>query len=178
VWSEKDFFARWERYRELRREAERGRLIHLAQSRAPGPARPLRNVIGRLGTQLVKWGSRLQRDGAMPSPCCGEMPLPSADARRGDGSMLILKYVELTPDRPELKAADDHIRRTAAQVDGVRFMGLYTSLIRGVAVAVLEAPNLEAYLAWLRLCPPPPGVRATHEILLPHAPTSATSEQA
>jgi hypothetical protein len=81
--------------------------------------------------------------------------------------MLILKYVDLTPDRPELKGATDHIRETVGQVDGVRFLGLYTSLSQGVVVAVLEVQRFEEYLTWLGLCPPPPAVRASHEVLLP-----------
>lgn len=84
--------------------------------------------------------------------------------------MIILKYVDLTPDRSELEGAADHIQETVAQVNGVRFLGLYTSLTQGVVVGVLEAQRFEDYLAWLHLCPPPPGVRVSHEVLLPFNP--------
>lgn len=84
--------------------------------------------------------------------------------------MIILKYVDLTPERPELKRAADHIQETVAQTDGIRFLGLYTSLTQRVVVAMLEAQRFEDYLAWLHLCLPPPGVRASHEVLPPFNP--------
>lgn len=80
--------------------------------------------------------------------------------------MLIIKYVHFAPSREELPGLLDHITATAAQVEGLTFRGLYSSAVHGHVALLLDAERFEDYLAWLRLCPPPPGVAASHEVLL------------
>ena len=67
--SRNDFLIRGEHYKDLLREAERERLIRAAGLGQPGDGGLLRQVVGWIGAQMVRWGSKLQRYGTPPSPC-------------------------------------------------------------------------------------------------------------
>jgi hypothetical protein len=54
-----DFSARQERYKDLRREAERERLIRAIRFQQPGNRGMQRKVVGYIGVHIVKWGSKL-----------------------------------------------------------------------------------------------------------------------
>ena len=79
--------------------------------------------------------------------------------------MLILKYIDLQPSSEQYQQIAESVTATAKQVSGLQLVGIYNSAGKGGVVVVLRAGSLEAYLDWLRLCPPPPGVKAFHEIL-------------
>ena len=65
-----DFLVCQEQYKDLLREAECERLIRAAGLRQPGNRRLHRKVAGWIGTQMVRWGWKLQRYGTTPPPCC------------------------------------------------------------------------------------------------------------
>lgn len=75
--------------------------------------------------------------------------------------MLILKYVECAPTSDILR----HVKHTTSEVKGVELKGLYIPSTKGNFVLLLEAESYGRYLEWLKICPPPPGVNATEEIL-------------
>jgi hypothetical protein len=72
-WS--DILAQQERYRDLRREADRYRLVRLALEASPRRRHFHCRAMGWLGRLLVGWGWRLQeRYGtAVPVPQTGQM---------------------------------------------------------------------------------------------------------
>lgn len=55
-----DYLVRKEQYQDWQREVARLQLIHTATLRPSPNTVSLRRMAGWLGTQLVKWGSRLQ----------------------------------------------------------------------------------------------------------------------
>ena len=65
--SYKDFLVRQERYRDLRREADRERLIRAVGLRRPGTRLPWK-VTDWVGAQMVRWGWKLQCYGSAPQP--------------------------------------------------------------------------------------------------------------
>ena len=60
MFSWNDVLAQQERYADLRREAERERLVRQALNGRERLARPYRHVLAWLGQRLVAWGWRLQ----------------------------------------------------------------------------------------------------------------------
>jgi hypothetical protein len=50
-----------EKYKDLRRDAERYQLIQIARLRRSDKRESLRSMAGWIGSQLVTWGSKLQR---------------------------------------------------------------------------------------------------------------------
>ena len=68
--SRNDFLIRGEHYKDLLREAERERLIRAAGLGQPGDGGLHRQVAGRIGAQMVRWGRKLQSYGTTPSPSC------------------------------------------------------------------------------------------------------------
>ena len=67
------FLARQEQYKDLLREAEHERLIRSAGLRHSGNWRLHRKLADWIGAQMVRWGCKLQRYGATPSPSCPQV---------------------------------------------------------------------------------------------------------
>jgi len=61
--SYQDFLTRQEHYKDLLQEAEHERLIQAAGLRQPGNWKLHRKVAGWIGTQMVRWGWKLQSYG-------------------------------------------------------------------------------------------------------------------
>jgi hypothetical protein len=55
-----------EKYKDMRRDAERHQLIQTARLGRPDKRDSLRRIAGWLGAHLVAWGSRLQRYQTLP----------------------------------------------------------------------------------------------------------------
>lgn len=56
-----DYLVRKEQYKDLQRDVARQQLIRIAQlGRWSSTTISLRSMVGWLGTQMVKWGSKLQ----------------------------------------------------------------------------------------------------------------------
>lgn len=68
-----DFLAHQEHYKDLLREIEHDRLIRSAGLQHPGKWRPRQKVADWVGAQMVRWGCKLQRYGATPSPSCPQV---------------------------------------------------------------------------------------------------------
>jgi len=49
-----------EKYKDMRRDAERHQLIQIARLGRPDKRKSLRSMAGWIGSQLVTWGSKLQ----------------------------------------------------------------------------------------------------------------------
>ena len=49
-----------EKYKDLRRDAERHQLIQIATLRRPDKRETLRRMAGWIGSRLVTWGAKLQ----------------------------------------------------------------------------------------------------------------------
>ena len=56
-----DYLVRNEQYKDLQREVARQKLIETAKPRYSGDTLSLRRLARWIGTQMVKWGSKLQR---------------------------------------------------------------------------------------------------------------------
>ena len=56
------YLVRKEQYKDLRRDVARHQLIRIATLRQPDNRGSLRRMAGWIGTQMVKWGSKLQRN--------------------------------------------------------------------------------------------------------------------
>jgi len=81
--------------------------------------------------------------------------------------MLILKHVEYEiKDRNQLEDLLAHVRKTASQIGGVVFEDIYFVRGKKEFVLFLECASEERYLKWREICPPPPGAKDWHEILL------------
>jgi hypothetical protein len=81
--------------------------------------------------------------------------------------MLILKHVEYEiKDRNQLEDLLAHIRKTASQIGGVVFKDIYFLKGKKEFVLFLECESEKKYLEWREICPPPPGAKDWHEILL------------
>ena len=68
--SHKDLLVQREHYKDLLQEAEYERLIRAAGLQQPGNRRLHRKVADWIGTQMVKWGWKLQSYGTTPPPSC------------------------------------------------------------------------------------------------------------
>jgi len=55
-----------EKLKDLRRDAERYQLIQIAGLRRPDRRESLRRMAGRIGSQLVTWGSKLRGYQTLP----------------------------------------------------------------------------------------------------------------
>ena len=55
-----------EKLKDMRRDAERHQLIQTARLGRPNKREALRRMAGWLGSQLVSWGSMLQRSQTLP----------------------------------------------------------------------------------------------------------------
>lgn len=55
-----DYLVRKEQYKDLQRSVAHQRLIRIAQLRQSSRTVSLRRMVGWIGTQMVKWGSKLQ----------------------------------------------------------------------------------------------------------------------
>ena len=81
--------------------------------------------------------------------------------------MLILKHVEYEiKDGDQLKDLLAHVRKTASQIGGVVCTDIYFVKGKKEFVLFLECESEEKYLEWREICPPPPGAKDWHEILL------------
>lgn len=60
--SEVDYLLRREQYKDLRRDAARHHLIRIVMPRQPDKGASLQGMAGWIGAQMVKWGSKLQRN--------------------------------------------------------------------------------------------------------------------
>ena len=82
-------------------------------------------------------------------------------------NMLILKHVEYEiKDRNQLEDLLAHVRKTASQIGGVAFKDIYFVKGKKEFVLFFECASEQKYLEWREICPPPPGARDWHEILL------------
>jgi len=52
-----------DKLKDLRRDAERHQLIQIARLRGPDKSESLQRMVGWIGSQLMTWGSKLQRYG-------------------------------------------------------------------------------------------------------------------
>jgi hypothetical protein len=81
--------------------------------------------------------------------------------------MLILKHVEYEiKDNKQLEDLLAHIRKTASQIGGVVFKDIYFLKGKKEIVLFLECESEKKYLEWREICPPPPGAKDWHVILL------------
>ena len=81
--------------------------------------------------------------------------------------MLILKHVEYEiRDRNQLEDLLAHVRKTASQIGGVVLKDIYFVKGKKEFVLFFECASEQKYLEWREICPPPPGARDWHEILL------------
>jgi hypothetical protein len=63
--NDRDYIARKERYDELRQEAERDRLIEIAQAHQASQRKLGRKIVVWIANQLIEWGSKLQRQSGL-----------------------------------------------------------------------------------------------------------------
>lgn len=81
--------------------------------------------------------------------------------------MLILKHVEYQiPDTAHLEGLLAHLRETTSQIDGVNFEDIYFPKGKSEFVLFLDCKSENEYLEWREICPPPPGAKDWHEVLL------------
>lgn len=86
---------------------------------------------------------------------------------QGGNKMLILKHVEYEiKDRAQLENLLAHIIKTASQVEGISYKDIYFVKGKNEFVLFLECESEGKYLKWREICPPPPGAKDWHEILL------------
>lgn len=71
--SDRDLLVHQESYKDRLQEARHERLIQAAGLRRPGSWRLPQKVAGWLGTQMVRWGQKLQHYGTAPSFCCPQV---------------------------------------------------------------------------------------------------------
>lgn len=67
-----DFLVRQEQYQDLLREAEKERLIQVAELPQVGKWGLPRQTVHWLGTYGVKWGLKLQANRSAAPTCCGD----------------------------------------------------------------------------------------------------------
>ncbi len=81
--------------------------------------------------------------------------------------MLVLKHVEYEiAGRRHLEGLLLHLRDTTSEVDGVTFKDIYFKKDKKEFILFLECANEERYLEWREICPPPPGAKDWHEVLI------------
>jgi hypothetical protein len=80
--------------------------------------------------------------------------------------MLILKHVEFEiADAAQLEGLLGHLKATTSEVEGIKFRDIYFVKNKKEFVLFLECDSEEKYLAWRKICPPPPGAKDWYEIL-------------
>lgn len=80
--------------------------------------------------------------------------------------MLILKHVEFEiTDIAQLENLLDHLKETTSQIEGVKLKNIYFVKDQKEFVLFLKCDSEEKYLAWRKICPPPPGANDWYEIL-------------
>lgn len=81
--------------------------------------------------------------------------------------MLFLKHVEYEiTDASELEGLLAHLRETTSKVGGIAFRDIYFMKGKKEFVLFLECDSEKKYQEWRKICPPPPGAKDCHEILL------------
>ncbi|MGA2526622.1 MAG: hypothetical protein ABSF79_08420 [Smithellaceae bacterium] len=81
--------------------------------------------------------------------------------------MLFLKHVEYEiDDKAKLKGLLAHAKETISQVKGITYKNIYFVKDKKEFVLFLECENEAKYLEWREICPPPPGAKDWHEVLL------------
>jgi len=81
--------------------------------------------------------------------------------------MMILKHVEYnTRDLSGLAMLLNHVMETALKIDGVDFRDIYFPENKNEFVLVMRCDSEDKYLEWRKTCPPPPGMKDWHEVLL------------
>ena len=79
--------------------------------------------------------------------------------------MIFLKHVQhKLGNRDELESIHAHVRKTAAEVPGVRLRYFFILQDHDEFILVMECPDEKAYQEWYDLCPPPPGASAREEL--------------
>jgi hypothetical protein len=82
-------------------------------------------------------------------------------------AMLVLKHVEYQiVDAIQLEGLLSHLRETTAQVEGITYKDIHFVKGKKEFVLSLECDREDRYHAWRQICPPPPGAKDWHEVLL------------
>jgi hypothetical protein len=82
-------------------------------------------------------------------------------------AMLVLKYVEYQiADPAQLEGLLSHLRETTAQVEGITYKDIHFVKAKKEFVLSLECESEDRYHTWRQICPPPPGAKDWHEVLL------------
>lgn len=89
--------------------------------------------------------------------------------------MLILKHVEYQiPDTDQLDGLLEHLKETTSKIDGIILKDIYFPKGKSEFVLFLECKSEKEYYDWREICPPPPGAKDWHDVLLStdeHFPT-------
>lgn len=81
--------------------------------------------------------------------------------------MLILKHIEYQiPGIEQLDGLLMHLKETTSQINGVVFKDIYFQEGKSEFVLFLDCKSEKEYLEWREICPPPPGAKDWHEVLL------------
>jgi hypothetical protein len=89
------------------------------------------------------------------------------DFVREEDTMLVLKHVEYEiADIVQLKSLLAHLRDTTSQIEGITYKDIYFVKGKKEFVLNLECDSEEKYLEWREMCPPPPGAKDWHQVLL------------
>jgi hypothetical protein len=81
--------------------------------------------------------------------------------------MLILKHVEYEiTRRGQLDSLLSHVSETTSKIDGVIFNDIYFNKGKKEFILFLECENVEKYLKWREICPPPQGAKDWYEVFL------------
>lgn len=81
--------------------------------------------------------------------------------------MLVLKHVEYEiADIVQLKSLLAHLRDTTSQIEGITYKDIYFVKGKKEFVLNLECDSEKMYLEWREMCPPPPGAKDWHQVLL------------
>ena len=81
--------------------------------------------------------------------------------------MLVLKHVEYEiTNANQLDELLAHLKDTTSQVEGISLKDIYFMKDKKEFVLFLECDNEECYHEWREICPPPPGAKDWHEVLL------------
>ncbi|MHA2034959.1 MAG: hypothetical protein ACW98X_00910 [Promethearchaeota archaeon] len=81
--------------------------------------------------------------------------------------MLVLKHVEYEiADIAQLEMLTDHLNKTTAQINGIKFINIYFPINKKEFVLFLECENASVYHEWRKICPPPDGANDWFEMFL------------
>jgi hypothetical protein len=81
--------------------------------------------------------------------------------------MLVLKHVEYEIiDAAQLDGLLAHLMETTSRVNGITLKDVYFMKDKKEFVLFLDCDGEECYHEWREICPPPPGARDWHEVLL------------